>query len=364
MALPSVESRMVALYSLTLVPMALGTRWVLTVLATTRAVALARTVGESLVLVAVTMSVLSIGDLGRVPLAQLLGDSVAALIMLLALRHLGIRIGFRWDSNTVRPLVRHVAPYVASTLLGLAIFNADLIFLRAFADRVTVGLYASAYALISFIINVGATYSLSLISPMTRLASEPSQRLDLYHRAWARAIALVLPLTVGGVIVSTDLLALAFGPSFAPAGPVLAILVVSVPLSVLRSVATSALVAQGREDILFRTVVFAAIANVAMNFVAVPLYGMRGAAVVTVLTEGLRMFQAQYYASSVGVGVPPLVRHWRAAAASLVMLAVLSTRLGDSPVLAAASGVVVYGFGLLALGGIGRGPDGRWQLQV
>ena len=361
---PSVESRMVALYSLTLVPMALGTRWVLTALATTRPIAVARAAGEIIVLFAVTLTVMSDADLGRVPLSQLLGDAVAALMLWLALRRMGIHIGLRWDTATVRPLVRHVAPYVASTLLGLAIFNADLIFLRAFADRITVGLYAAAYSLVSFLINVGATYSLSLIPPLTRLSGEPERRLELYHTAWARAVAVVLPITAGGVVVARDLLSLVFGFSFAAAGPVLAILMLSVPLSVLRAIATSSLMAQGREDILFRTVFSAAIANVAMNFIAVPLLGMRGAALVTVATEGYRLVQAQYHARLLGMRPPRLTRHWRALAATAVMYALLSTPLGDSPIPAIGVGAIVYAIALSALGGVGRDLNGRWQLQV
>jgi O-antigen/teichoic acid export membrane protein len=221
-------------------------------------------VGEAIVLIVVFLVVSNQADLWRVPVSQLIGDTAAALLLLVVLQQYGVHASLRWDSGTVRPLVRHVAPYVGSALLGLAIFNSDLLFLRAFADRATVGLYAAAYALVSFLINVGATYALSLIPPLAQLAGSPVARQSMYGTAWARALAVVVPLAVGGGLIAHEAITLFFGPDFAAAGTVLVVLLISVPLSVLRSIAASALMAQGREDILFRTVLIAATVNIAL----------------------------------------------------------------------------------------------------
>jgi O-antigen/teichoic acid export membrane protein len=155
-----------------------------------------------------------------------------------------------------------------------------------------------------------------------------------------------------------------FGPAFAPAGTVLMVLLISVPLSVLRSIAVSALMAQGREDILFRTVLIAASVNIALNFIAVPAFGMLGAATVTVVTELLRLVLAQRYAASLGVRAPTLQRHWKTALATLIMTGAVALGFGQSIVATIAIGVVVYAVALLAVRGIGRDANGRMELQV
>ena len=359
-----VEGDMIVLYALTLIPLALSTRWVLTGMGMTGAVGLSRPVGESVVLIVVFLVVSNQADLWRVPVSQLLGDTVAALLLLMVLHQHGIPSSLRWNSNTVRPLVRHVAPYVGSALLGLAIFNSDLLFLRAFADRATVGLYAAAYALVSFLINVGATYSLTLIPSLAQLSDEPLARQSVYATAWARALAIVVPVAAGGALVAQQAITVVFGAAFAPAGIVLMVLLISVPLSVLRSIAVSALMAQGREDILFRTVLIAASVNIALNFVAVPAFGMLGAATVTVLTELLRLVLAQRYAASLGVRAPELQRHWKTALATLIMAGAVALGFRQSIVATVAIGVVVYAVALLAVRGIGRDANGRMELQV
>lgn len=359
-----VEGAMVALYALTLIPLALSTRWVLTGMGMTGAVGLSRALGEAIVLIVVFLVVSGQADLWRVPVSQLLGDTAAALLLIMVLHQHGVHASLRWDAGTVRPLVRHVAPYVGSALLGLAIFNSDLLFLRAFADLTTVGLYAAAYALVSFLINVGATYSLSLIPPLAQLADSPLARQSIYATAWARALAIVVPLAVGGALLANQVITVVFGPAFAPAGIVLTILLISVPLSVLRSIAASALMAQGREDILFRTVFIAASVNVALNLVAVPAFGMLGAAAVTVLTELLRLVLAQRHAASLGIRAPAFSRHWKTVLATVVMAAAVALGFRESIVPAIAIGVVVYAAALVAVRGIGRNASGRVELQV
>ena len=359
-----VEGDMIVLYAFTLIPLALSTRWVLTGMGLTGLAGLSRAVGEAVALTVIFLVVSNETDLWRVPVSQLLGDTAAALLLLTALHQYDVHASLHWDTRTVRPLVKHVAPYVGSALLGLAIFNADLLFLRAFADRATVGLYAAAYALVSFLINVGATFALSLIPPLAQLANDPAGRQTLYATAWARALAIVVPVAVGGGLIAHQAITVAFGPAFAPAGTVLVVLLVSVPLSMLRSIVVSSLMAQGREDILFRTVLVAAIANVALNLVAVPAFGMLGAAVVTVLTELLRLVLAQRYAAGLGLRAPALRRHWKTGLASAIMAASIALGFRGSVVSAIAAGALVYAVALFAVRGIGRDAHGWLELQV
>jgi O-antigen/teichoic acid export membrane protein len=364
LVIEQVEGDMVVLYALTLIPLALSTRWVVTGMGMSGIAGLSRAVGEAIVLIVVFLVVSNETDLWRVPVSQLLGDTAAALLLLTALHQYGVHASLRWDGGTVRPLVRHVAPYVGSALLGLAIFNSDLLFLRAFADRATVGLYAAAYALVSFLINVGATYSLSLIPPLAQLAKDPVARQSVYGTAWARALAVMVPVAVGGGLIAHGAITVFFGPAFAAAGTVLVVLLISVPLSVLRSIAASALMAQGREDILLRTVLIAAVVNIALNLIAVPAFGMLGAATVTVLTELLRLVLAQRYAATLGVRAPGVQRHWKTALATVIMATSVALGFRQSFVAAITVGVLVYAVALFAVRGIGRGEGGRVELLV
>lgn len=363
--LPDPEGQIVALYSLTLVPLALSARWVLTGLDRTLAAGTARTGGELVAFLAIALVVRGSGDISRVPLAQLLGDTVAAIIVVLGLRRLRVPVGVAWNATVIRPLVvRHITPYVGSTLLGIVLFNADVIFLRLFRDATTVGLYASAYALVSFLLNVGGMYALSVLPALTRLASERATRQEVYEQAAGKVFLVILPITVGGGMIASDILGVVYGPEFGTAGAVLAVLLISAPFSVLRSVATTAIMAERREDYLLRIVGVSALVNVVLNIVVVPLWGMIGAAIVTAVTELLRLAISQHQATRLGFGVPSLRSGRKPVIACVAMALVLMTPVGRNAWLAVPAGAAAYGAALVALGALRFRRDGLPQLLV
>jgi O-antigen/teichoic acid export membrane protein len=165
-------------------------------------------------------------------------------------------------------------------------------------------------------------------------------------------------------MIASDILGGVYGPQFRTAGAVLAVLLVSAPLSVLRSLATTAIIAERREDYLLRIVVVSAVVNVVLNIIIVPLWGMLGAAVVTGVTELLRLVLAQHQATRLGYAVPSLMLGRKAIIASIVMALVLMTPAGRNPWLAVPAGAVVYGAVLVTLGGLRFRRGGLPELRV
>lgn len=362
--LPSPEGGMVALYSLTLIPLALGTRWVLIGFQQAAPVALVRAAGELLALVIVLLTVRGVADLRHMPLAQLTGDAVACVGFALLLRRVGLRFAFGWRSTEVRRLLRRAIPLVGSTVLGLVVYNADLFFLRLFRNAEMVGLYAAAYTAISFILNLGVTYSMSLLPSLTRLADAPAQEKQLYLASFAKVFALAIPIAAGGAMLAGPLVVTLFGAPFAAAAPVLAVLLGTMVISVVRDVSVVALMARKREDLLLHTVWASAGASIVLNILLVPSMGMMGAAWATVLTEFVRLLLAVGFAQRLGFPLPPVMRAWRPAVATLAMVGVLIALPGLSPWIAIPLGGACYGIALITIGGLRLSRTQGVQLVV
>jgi O-antigen/teichoic acid export membrane protein len=103
-----------------------------------------------------------------------------------------------------------------------------------------------------------------------------------------RAVLLTsLVITVPLVLFSDQFTRLFYGPTFAPAGPVVGIVCLAmIPIS-LTFVFGSLVAASGRQTKANPFLVVITIAHVAANFLAIPHYGVMGAAAVTVTTESL-----------------------------------------------------------------------------
>lgn len=352
--LPHVDATVLALYGLTLLPIGPNTKWVHLGLQDTRPVAVARTLGESTYLGLVVLAVHQTADITRVPLFQLCGDALAAAILFLWLRAKGYRIGIEFDWQKVKPIFARSWPLVANVLLGLTIYNSDLIFLRCFRDREAVGRYSAAYQLISFLINVAAAYSLSLLPALTRVAADRVRRNALYHDSAALMFALALPIAIGGSLIAPQIVELVYGGEFATSGPVLAVLLWTLPFTVSKEVDLIALVVGGRERTVMRMTALAVAVNLCLNLLLIPRYGMTGAAWSTLITEAARAVFAAVCARSLEYPLTGIARYWRAAFAGLALAAALYFASPQSLFVALPLGAATYAAALALVGGIGR----------
>lgn len=350
--LPQPDGAVLAGYSLILLAVGGNTRWVHLGLERARFAAMARTAGEATMLALVLLLLRSADDLGLVPLAQFAGDMLAAILLAWGLSRAGHRLVMRWDLREAGHVVRPGSWLVANAIVGLLIYNSDLIFLRIFRTPEEVGHYAAAYTLISFLLNLGMTYGQSLLPTFTRLKPDPAQQRSLYHAAMAHVYAGAMPLAVGGSLVAGGLLRLVFGPQFITASTALIILLWSIPVAFFRNVPQTALIAAGRQEWVFRFTLISAVLNLVLNLTVIPRWGMLGAALATLGTEVVRTAITLRGASRAGFPLPSPARFWRASIATVAMMAALLVLQPGSVVASIFLGVLAYSAVLILVRGI------------
>ncbi len=353
LVLPPAEGKVLAVYSITLLAVGASTRWIHIGLEKTAYVSLSRTLGELLMVGLVFAFVRSSEDLVRVPMAKVAGDFLAVAIMAWLVGRFGIKLRPRLDWSVLRPLVRRAWPLVLSALLGLMIYNSDLIFIRLFTGRsASVGYYAAAYTLIGFLANLGIAYSISLLPTLTRLGSDRHRQLALYRTAHAHVFAIGFPIAIGGSLLGGPIISLVFGPAYGPAVLALQIVVWSVPLGLLRDIPIAGLIANGREDSVLRLTAWATAFNLLLNLLLIPPFGIYGAAIASVLTEAFRMLLAFRAGGVYGWPSPHASRLWRSLLAGAVMAVGLSLLGPYSVPVMIGLGVLLYFGALSAVGGI------------
>ena len=350
--LPYPDNMVLALFGLTLIPVGASARWILVGLEKTRVVAVARAAGEAAMVLLVIVFVRDRSDLLIAPVAQFVGDALAAVMLLWWVVRQGIHLSFKPDWDAVRPLVARSAPLVGSALLGILIYNSDLIFLRFLRDRESVGLYAVAYTLVSFITNIGIAYFLTLLPGLTRTSETPQEHREVYHTATAHVFAVGIPIAVGGTLLSAQIIDTIFGSGYSHSADALRILVWAIPVSLLRDVPVTALLARGREDKILRLTSWAAALSIILNIALIPPFGLIGAAVATVITETARMIVAVAAVRPYGIAFTSITRLWKASLAAAVMTALLVLVSPPSVWIAVAVGAGGYIAALSLLGGI------------
>jgi len=350
--MPRPDGPVLALYTVTLVTVALGTRWVHLGLEQAGNASWARIINECVAAACVLLFVHTPSDLLRVPMAQILGEVLGAVFLFRLLPIAVRRFRLELRPGVITPLLSRSWPLVLHSLLGLAIFNSDFIFLRAMRGSEAVGFYAASYTLISFFQNLGVAYTMSLIPSITRVRNDASAARALIDGSMAQVMALGLPVMIGGMLVAGPLVSLIFGAGYGPSARPLQILLVVIPVALLRNVAQGVLLANERQDLMLHTVAWAAAANVVLNVTLIPFWGMEGAAAATLATEIARTVLALRYARQLGHPMTPIVRFARVGAAATVM-GLCVWAVADRPVfISVPVGGIAYIGALLAVGAI------------
>ncbi len=349
---PQPEGAILAAYVFLLAPMALSTRWVHLGLEHTGTVSISRTASELVSALVIVIMVQEAGDVARVPLAQILGESLAAFLLMRALPRATSTVREFFRPAVVPTLYRRSWPLVLNALLGLVIFNSDFFFLRVYRDSATVGQYAAAYALVSFFLNIGKSYQVSLMPAVARALSEPDRGPGLYHNYIAQAFAGIFPVALGGCLVAQRLIPSVFGREYLPSVAALQILLWALPVALLRNVAQGVMIAHGRQTQMLKTSSLAAASNIVLNLMLIPALGMIGAAMVTVVTESIRTIPLLRLLARSGFPMAPPRRFGRTLLAGAVMAAVVAIVPFPSLWLAIPAGGVAYALALFLAGGI------------
>lgn len=217
------------------------------------------------------------------------------------------------------------APLGVAAVMISIYYTIDSLMLGYIKGTATVGIYAIAYKIPLALTTVAALWGSVLFPHASALAQrslkEVREQLSLFASA---SLIVSLPALAGAILVGHDLVPRLFGPKYA-AGATPFILLMAAAALVLFTLSYGIMqIAVGDERHYALAVTLGAVTNVAINAVAIPLFGMVGAASATLAAEVV-VFAYVYVRLRGILGPVPLDarRAARAAAATLIMVAVL-----------------------------------------
>lgn len=249
---------------------------------------------------------------------------------------------------------------IVLVLLVMSLFHVDVVMLRSFTDAETTGFYKAALALAEYLWFVPIAFQTILLHTSSSLWSD--DRLgtitSLSSRITRYTTLLVTLMAVGVAVLADRFVVLYYGSEFiVSVSPLLLLLPGTIGFAIARPL-QSISQGSGRLTVLIMAVSVAAGANVVLNALLIPRFGMNGAAVATSIGYG-SMFGLFVWAAR-HIGYDPLhdFRAGRIAATVIVSAPIiwgLDWVLGND-ILALALvppfGLLVYGFLAIRLGAV------------
>ena len=347
---PEIVKWVVMLTALTYISLSLDTGWVYKGLARNRRVGVSLILGQAVYVAALFLVVRGPENILWVPICVVLGELVGAAYLAVPLFK-----GSPWtpDLHKARSIFRASVPLVIGQLLRALINVFDIVLLALLIGEVAVGLYTAAYRICFLVILIGHSLQVAYLPALSRAAHRSSREVSqLANRALEFCAAVAVPMATGGILLAGPLLVHLFGPEYGAGAEAFRLLLVSVAFMFLHGLLGVILLAHDRTRVLMWIQAIAATLNIVLNLILIPRHGIEGAAVATVIAEGL-ILTLDYLACrrlGVEVGLGFLLKPIAAAA---VMTAIL-VWLGPSSswLLRLLAGIVTYSGTLALIGGI------------
>jgi O-antigen/teichoic acid export membrane protein len=196
-------------------------------------------------------------------------------------------IRFRFNRKIAMSLFRESIPAGISALIVVIYLRLDNVLIGKLIGEQGVGEYAVAYRLTEPILLLYSSLSISLYASLSkyRYAHDLSEATSFF-------VKLLKPVVISGVSISV-LLSVFSGPitnifsnSYKSTAFVLEILSWSILFKAINPQLTAFITARGKYRLMMTISVADLVVNISTNLILIPIYGIQGAAMAVVITEG------------------------------------------------------------------------------
>lgn len=251
----------------------------------------AASVGSIVKLIGVIAALITQRGLLLIAFAWPIGSFAGALALAGALvRHLrqfGGRADFKYDRPVARQLLKVMPAFSATSILAGLEYQLDVVLLSILLSRVEVAWYSAAVTIMMIVLLVSQAYRMVLYPALVRALAQPENVLRrLVKRSMWIMGGLAVPLAVIITWLGPELIVLVYGTRFAPAGPIMQVLIWNVVYFFLNVPLVRFMLATGGQTNVWRTLLISLTINVVANLVLIPRFGAIGAAYARLCSSG------------------------------------------------------------------------------
>lgn len=193
---------------------------------------------------------------------------------------------FRIHPDRWKQFIRLSLPFGITSLALTLNYNVDTVILGFFWPQSEVGWYNASYRLVVNAVSVVGAFLVVMTPSLAREHQHFPERVQAWVRTsihWMMVFG--IPAAAGLSIVAASTVRFLYGQEFETAGTTVAIIAWDIPLYVLLSFFGNVTAATGRERPAAAIYVGSATANVILNLIFIPFFGMYAAATITVASD-------------------------------------------------------------------------------
>lgn len=219
-------------------------------------------------------------------IAYATGSGIGFMFIVWIFRSYIINLISNFNSKLVWPLISTAWPFAVAGLLGAFLINTDIIMLGWFRDAREVGFYSAAQRPIQFFYLIPGLIITAIFPVLTKSAQTNNKKArQILEKSLTLVLLIAFPLTIGGIILSKELIVFIFGNEYFPAITTFSLLLTTLITTFSNIIIDGAIFAYNKQKLLIIFLTISATSNIIMNLALIPSYGMEGSAIATVIAS-------------------------------------------------------------------------------
>ena len=198
-----------------------------------------------------------------------------------------IKIKPIFDKKFIKKTIIFSSPFILTSIFWTIYFSMDRVFISHFIDNYSVGLYSIAYTFIGFLIGIMAILHNTFLPAMSNL-SKNKQKLGVVVKRYLQMIYLFsIPATIGGIYLVKRIISLVFGSQYLAGQMSFSLILFFFLLNSVGMVNYYLLITNHFEKFSVKLLGIASITNIFLNIIFIPIFGIIGAAITTLISESI-----------------------------------------------------------------------------
>lgn len=193
----------------------------------------------------------------------------------------------RFDKDIWKRMIKKMWPIAISIMFNVVYLKGDVLLLSLFREQEIVGIYGAAYRVIDILAQTAMLFMGVMLPLLTH--AWVTKNKEVFHKYYQQAfdvmMMLVLPMTVGVIALAEPIILLIADSSYLPAASILRILAIAVLGVYLGATFSHIAVAIDKQKQTMWIYISSAILTLVGYLIFIPLYGMYGAAWMSVFSE-------------------------------------------------------------------------------
>ncbi len=241
--------------------------------------------GRSTSLAAVIFVVMNDFGFYAIVATAALGSLVTFLTStLLARQYVKVRM---WaDTKLWKAMFKESLPLGAALVVSQLYYRVDIMLLSFLRTTVEVGVYSAVFKILELLLTVPLFFLNSVFPVMIRrLEIDPDSARPLIQKSFDMLMIAGTAFAFGGLAIAADIMNVIGGHEFVSGAGALRVVLFAMVLTFMVMAFVNLYVAKGKQAKALKIGLIGLVLNIALNLVAIPRYGIIGAAWVTLASE-------------------------------------------------------------------------------